>query len=193
MTFITDFADQAIVLPLALAIAICLLAQGWWRGAGVWILVIGATLAIILSLKLVFLACSRVFAPAGIRTPSGHAAAATIMAGGVATLLLRQRGVVLPVAATGFLVIGTTRFVLGAHSLPEIVVGGLVGLVGTVTLLWLTEPPPKHVNRCSIGVIVLVVLLVFHGMHLPAEGRIRSGSRYLAQMLGFCQAYQTRL
>ena len=58
MTFITDFADQAVILPLVLAIGIALLAQGWRRGAAAWALAVVATFAAMLALKLVFLACS---------------------------------------------------------------------------------------------------------------------------------------
>ena len=66
-----------IVLPLVLALAIALAAQGWWRGALVWLGVIGATFSVMLALKLTFLACTPVFRPMDIRSPSGHVAAAT--------------------------------------------------------------------------------------------------------------------
>jgi hypothetical protein len=33
VTFLTDFADQAVILPIAFAVGVALLAQGWRRGA----------------------------------------------------------------------------------------------------------------------------------------------------------------
>ena len=59
MSFITDFADQALILPLVLAVAVSLLLQGWRRGAGAWLLAVFMTFAVMVGLKLVFLACAR--------------------------------------------------------------------------------------------------------------------------------------
>ena len=36
MTFLTDFADQAVLLPVAAGVAIMLLLLGWRRGALAW-------------------------------------------------------------------------------------------------------------------------------------------------------------
>ena len=77
LRFLTDFADQAVVLPLVLAVALVLALQGWRRGAAAWLVAIGATFAVILVLKLVFLGCTPLFGPADMRSPSGHVAAAT--------------------------------------------------------------------------------------------------------------------
>ena len=142
MTFITDFADQAVILPLVLAIGIALLAQGWRRGAAAWLLAVVATFATMLALKLVFLACSASFGINDIRTPSGHVAAATVVAGGLAALLLRPRRAALPLAGLAAIVIGISRLVLGLHSLPEVALGALVGLMGAWALLLLAGPPP---------------------------------------------------
>ena len=58
MKFLTDFADQAVVLPLVFALAAVLAWQGWRRGALLWLATIGLTFSVILALKLVFLGCS---------------------------------------------------------------------------------------------------------------------------------------
>src|SRR5450432_1483592 len=57
MNFLTDFADQAVVLPVAVVVAIVLAVMGWRRGALVWLGVLGVTFGVILVLKLGFLAC----------------------------------------------------------------------------------------------------------------------------------------
>jgi membrane-associated phospholipid phosphatase len=188
--FITDFADQAVMLPLVATIAVALLVQGWWRGAAAWTLAVCATFGAMLALKIVFLACAYGFID--IRTPSGHVAAATLVAGGLAGLLVRRRATVVPLAALAALIIGVSRLVLGAHSVPEVVVGAMVGLAGAVTLQWLAGPPPPRFNVRRIGGVALLVVVIFHGLHLPAEAEIRANAWRIAQMLGVCRVDQAR-
>ena len=186
MIFLTDFADQAVVLPVVLAVAIALSAQGWRRGAVVWLAVVFATFGLMLALKLAFLACSPLFGTADLRSPSGHVAAATVVAGGLAALLTRRRLGVLPVAALAALVIGISRVVLGMHSLPEVALGALVGLAGAAALLTLAGPPPT-LKPSRLFAVVVIVAAVFHGLHLPAEAAIRHTAFRAAQYLEVCR------
>jgi len=186
MRFLTDFADQAVVLPVVLAVAIMLLLQGWRRGALVWLAVVGTTFATMLALKVVFLACPPVFHSADIRSPSGHVAAAAVVAGGLTALLTGRRNSILPVAIFAALVIGLSRLVLGLHSLPEIALGALVGLAGATALLAFAGPPPALRPGRLFAVVVLVALL-FHGLHLPAEAAIRHTAYRAAQFLSVCR------
>ena len=193
MTFLTDFADQAVILPIVLAIGIALLAQGWRRGAAAWALVVAATFATILALKLVFLACSASFGTADIRTPSGHVAAAAVVAGGLAALLVRRRAAVLPLAALAAIVIGISRLALGLHSPAEVGIGGAVGLAGAWALLVLAGPPPQRLDARRVAVIAAAVAVIFHGLHLPAEAHIRSTAWRFAHVLAVCQSDEVRL
>ena len=193
MIFLTDFADQAVILPLAIAIGVALLSQGWRRGAAAWVAAIIATLAAMLALKVLFLACWETFGTTDVRTPSGHVAAATVVAGGLAALLLRWRHAALPVAALAATVIGLSRFALGMHSAEEVAIGAGVGLVGAWTLLLLAGRPPPELDGRRIAVIALAVALLFHGLHLPAEAHIRGTAWRLAHMLSVCQSSEVRL
>ena len=193
MTFLTDFADQAVILPTVVAIAIALLAQGWRRGAAAWALVVVATFAAVLTLKLLFLACATSFATGDIRTPSGHVAAATVVAGGLAALLLRRRSAALPLAALVAIVIGISRLALGLHSPAEVVIGAGVGLAGAAALLVLAGRPPEGLGVRRIAVIAAVVAVLFHGLHLPAEAHIRSTAWRFAHLLAVCQSDEMRL
>lgn len=56
MVFLTDFADQAVMLPLALAVAIALAVMGWRRGAMVWLGIVCGTFGLMLGLKFIFMA-----------------------------------------------------------------------------------------------------------------------------------------
>jgi membrane-associated phospholipid phosphatase len=186
MRFLTDFADQAVLLPVVLAIALMLTLQGWRRGALAWLAVVGITFALMLVLKLVFLACPPVFGPFDIHSPSGHVAAATVVAGGLAALITHRRASILPIAALAALVIGVSRLVLGMHTLPEVILGGCVGLGGAAALLTLAGPPAGLRPARLVAVVVLVAAL-FHGMHLPAEAAIRHTAFNAARLFSVCQ------
>lgn len=186
MRFLTDFADQAVVLPLVFAVAIALAAQGWRRGAVVWLGVVFATFAAMLALKLVCLACGPLFGPMDIRSPSGHVAAATVVSGGLAALLFRSRTTILPVAALAGAVIGLSRLMLGMHSLAEVVLGAAVGLGGAAALLHLAGPVPR-LKPGRLAAIVLIVATLFHGLHLPAEAAIRHTAFRAARLFAVCR------
>jgi len=184
--YLTDFADQAVILPVVLAIAIALAVQGWRRGALIWLIVVGATFSATLTFKLVFLACSPLFGPMDIHSPSGHVAAATVVGGGLAAMIFRQRASILPVALLAAVVIGVSRLVLGMHSFPEVVVGAFIGLAGAVAMLRFAGPPPQLRVAPLIAVIVVVAAL-FHGLHLPAEAAIRHTAFRAAQYIPACR------
>jgi membrane-associated phospholipid phosphatase len=186
MMFLTNFADQAVMLPVVFTIATVLAMQGWWRGALVWLGVVFVTFGLMLILKLVFLACPPLFGPTTIHSPSGHVAAATVVAGGLAALLTRRRASILPVAVLAAVAIGVSRVALGMHSLPEVALGALVGLAGATALLTLAGAPPTLRSGRLLGVVVVVAAL-FHGMHLPAEAAIRHTAIRAARLLSVCQ------
>ena len=188
MIFLTDFADQAVILPVVVAISITLLAQRWPRGAAAWVLAIVVTFAAMLVLKLVFLACSTNLGTDAIRTPSGHVAAATVIAGGLAGLLLQGRAIAMLLAALAALIIGISRLVLGMHSPAEVIIGACVGLAGACLLLKLAGPRPTRLDARRVAVIAAIVALIFHGLHLPAEAHIRLAAWRVTQFLGVCQA-----
>src|SRR6267142_1179921 len=87
---VTDFGDQAVVLPLAVGIALIFALSGWRRGALAWTAAIGSTLGLILFLKLRFFACDHLLTEARPGNPSGHTAAATALYGGVLAITMRS-------------------------------------------------------------------------------------------------------
>lgn len=189
MQFLTDFADQAVVLPVVLAIGLVLLAQRWWRGAAAWAATVVATFAVMLALKILLIPCGT----AAIHTPSGHVAAATFVTGGLAAMLRCRRGIVVPVVLLAAVVIGASRLVLGLHTWPEVVIGALVGMAGAMAMQRLAGPPPPSIDARRLVLITLAVALVFHGLHLPAEAEIRGTAWRLANLLDVCRGTQARL
>ena len=185
MNFLTNFADEAVVLPLALAVGVVLLLLGWRRGAAAWMVGVGGTLALMLVLKVAGWACG----PPLWRTPSGHAAAAAVVCGGLALIVVRRdrpyRAVFIAVLAAA--VIGASRLLLGAHSLPEVVVGGAVGIAGASLLARLAGPPPQGLRARWVAAVVVAVLVLFHGSRLPAEAHIGGLAFRLAHHFRVCR------
>jgi len=185
VNFLTDFADEAVVLPLALAVGVALLVLGWRRGAVAWLLAVGGTLALVLLLKVAGWACG----PPLWRTPSGHAAAAAVVCGGLALLVVRRdcphRALLIAVFAAA--VVGTSRLLLGAHSFPEVLVGGAVGIAGASLLARLAGPPPQGLRARWVAAVVVAVLVLFHGTRLPAEAHIGGLAFRLAHHFQVCR------
>ena len=186
MRYLTDFADQAVILPLVLAVAVALAAQGWLRGAFIWLMVVGTTFVATLVAKLTFLACSPLFGPLDIHSPSGHVAAATVVAGGLAVMLTRRQVSILPAALLAAIVIGFSRLVLGMHSLPEVCIGALIGLAGAAAMMRFAGRPPQLRLLPLFGAVVVVAML-FHGLHLPAEAAIRHTAFRAAYFIPACR------
>ena len=176
MTFLTDFADQAVILPVVVAIAAVLAMLGWWRGAISWLFAVGTTFGAVLGLKLGFLACGPVFGPWSLHSPSGHTAAAAMVAGGLAALATGRRHVALPVAILAAGVIGATRVGLGFHSVPEACLGGALGVAGAALLPGLAARQRAR-RPVSLLVAAAVVAAMMHGLRLPAEAAIWRASQ----------------
>jgi membrane-associated phospholipid phosphatase len=184
VNYFTDFADQAVLLPLAFVVAGCLGISGWWRGAGAWLLGVGATLIVMLILKVGFIACS---GDPLLRSPSGHTAAAAVVCGSLVVVLGGNRRFALPVALLAALLIGGSRLELGVHSWLEVVVGAAAGLGGAALTARYAGPMPRFQrNRIVLAAVLVVVLL--HGMHLPAEAHIRDIAGRIALYLPACRA-----
>jgi membrane-associated phospholipid phosphatase len=187
MNFLTDFADQAVVLPIVLAVALVLAVLGWWRGALAWLAAIGMTFVAILVLKLGFMACEPVFGPWALRSPSGHTAAAAVVAGGLAALLSGRILIVLSVAALAAASVGATRVVLGLHSVPEVVLAAVVGIAGAAGLSWLAGSPPMR-RPVPLLAVAAALAVLLHGARLPAEGAIWRASQGALNFVPACRA-----
>ncbi len=54
------------------------------------------------------------------------------------------------------------------------------------------EPPPT-LNVRRVALTAIVTMLVFHGLHFPAEAHIRSTAFRIARILAVCQSDDLRL
>jgi membrane-associated phospholipid phosphatase len=182
MRYLTDFADQAVVLPMIAIVAVMLGVLGWRRGALAWLGAVGVSFAGVLVLKLVCLTCGPELGLTGLRSPSGHTAAAAVIAGGIAVVMGQGGRRAAVIAGVAALLIGGTRVVLGLHTLPEVATGGALGVLGVVGFAALAGRPPVLAVRWLFAAVVAVALLL-HGQHLDAETQIRT----VAFGLAFCR------
>lgn len=116
--------------------------------------------------------------------------------GGIAALLMKQiqlgtRSWALATLATALgmaVLIGVTRVQLHAHSLSEVAVAMGVGTAGALAFARLSGR--ELVRRSGVPVMAgaLLVIVLFHGRHLPAEAMIQGASAdLLRQWIGACQ------
>ena len=188
---VTDLADQAIAVPLICLVAAALLVQRRWALAGTWLLAMGAVSGSVLVLKVTASACGWRVPLLGpgqldLHSPSGHTAAAAAIAGGLAALIIPgHRRVVLAVSFAAGLVIGTSRLLLGVHSVAEVITGGIIGMSGALLLSYLFGR--VRFRAAPVLLAVLLAVVVFHGQHLPAEAVIQGrGAMLLRTMLPVC-------
>jgi membrane-associated phospholipid phosphatase len=182
--YITDFGDQAVVLPLAIAIALLFALSEWRRGAFAWTAAIGGTLGLILFMKLSFLACAHLVPEARLRSPSGHTAAAAVVYGGLIAMVIRStwdnKRWALPctvvIAALVAVIFGASRVILGLHSIAEVLVGGAIGVGGAVSYVVLAGTPVGTVRILRVVPVSLLAVIMLHGFHMPAEAAIKSAA-----------------
>ncbi len=183
MNFLTDFADQAVILPVAAITALVLAVAGWWRGAIVWSVAVGGTLVAMMVLKLGSTACGHLLPFQGLRSPSGHTAAAGAVYGGLLAICAERvtghARWTLPCAAGVAVAIGLSRLALGVHTVPEVLLGGAVGVAGALTLTWQGGLPPSRLRLAPLALLALAVMAVFHGLHLPAEAALRHNASHI--------------
>lgn len=174
--FVTNFADQAVLVPSAIAVAIGFSLAGWHRGALAWSGVLACTWISILVLKLTYLIGGSLWVE-GLHSPSGHTAGAAAAAGGFFGLIVRRRGGgwlwTLPISAGLAVAIGMSRLALHVHTSLDVLVAGVVGVLGAVTVVVLAGPPPQRLRLSPIITALTVMILLLHGSQAPSEVAIR--------------------
>lgn len=206
MFFVTDFADAAVILPVALTVAVLLALLDWRRGALGWSAGVMAALAAVLLGKLALFACSG-GSHALLRSPSGHTASAAVVYGGALALPASRivahaerawvwSSLILATLFGGLaaVVIGASRLLLGVHSVDDVLTGGGCGVIGLWLMLWLTGPmPPRLVRRqpltATLGMMLIgAIVLLLHGERLPIEPMLHVIGLRLHVMVPRCVA-----
>jgi len=179
---ITDFGDLAILLPLVAVVTAWLIALRqprtvlWWLGA---VAICMSTTAV---LKIYFYACPPL---TDLHSPSGHTSLSTLVYGALTLAVAMivsgwKRAAVLMAGAAFIAAIGVSRILVLAHSVPEVVLGSLIG-IGALALFayrfWPRRPSEPRVQAMLITSMALMVML--NGQELRAEGLFQAVGLYL--------------
>ena len=174
--FVTDFADQAVLVPSAIVVAIGFGAAGWHRGALAWSGVLAGAWVSILLLKLACLLYDPLWAE-GLHSPSGHTAGAAAAAGGFFGLVVRRRGGdwrwTVPISAGLATVIGLSRLALHVHTGLDVLVAGVAGVGSAMVLVMLAGAPPPTLRLSPIITALAAMILLLHGSQASAEATIQ--------------------
>jgi membrane-associated phospholipid phosphatase len=184
-TFITDFGDSAVTMPLAALTMLLLIVLRRPRLALDWAACIAVCLGAIAAVKLLLAGCSHRIAVPCVASPSGHAALGAVVYGGFALLLAGplgpvERRAVYTAAALLILAIAGSRVVLQVHSLAETALGLGAGLAAVAAFrAVLAAGPPVRLPVAWLCGGALLSIVVMHGTRWPTEfaihGLARSG------------------
>jgi membrane-associated phospholipid phosphatase len=177
-SFITDFGDSAVTVPLALLTLVFLVAAGQQRPAFGWLLTVGGCAVAIAMLKLAFGACGPRLPIATITSPSGHTAMSAAVYGSLALLIganLPPPGrIALNIGAwLAIATIALSRVVLHEHTPAEILVGLIVG--GAAIAISRAIVGPEKPVALPLGWLILAgiaVIAIMHGTRWAIEPRL---------------------
>ncbi len=182
MSFLTNFGDAAILLPLAAAILAWLVVGKSYRAALWWLAALALCGGGIALLKVYFVAC---VTPGPLQSPSGHSGLSALVYGALAALLATRVEGWRRIAAPGLgalLVAGiaVSRVLLHAHTPPDVVVGLLIGFAALA--VFLVGSAGRLAPMASIRPLLLAAIAfiaVLHGDKLHAEALLHAVGVYL--------------
>lgn len=188
LTLVTDLGDSGLLGALVLTLSAYLASQGRKKEAliflGVWM---GTGIAIAL-LKVLTMGCGSLLWQHGIRSPSGHAAMSFAVYGMLGALLARQcsKSLHLSIQLSTIIIalcVAVSRVLLKHHTAGEVVIGAVVGALAFYTGQRFL-PKGGEIKKGSKGVIVITLLVVIlaHGAHLPAEQIIQLLASYFRKI-----------
>jgi membrane-associated phospholipid phosphatase len=171
--YIVDLGDVSVALPIAAILITWLCGHGRWR-TGIWcaFAVLGCG-AIILFLKLAFFAGDLRLPGLGLQNPSGHSAVGAVVYGSLAWIVSREmpglRGrVLLFLGCADVVAIGTSLYVMGAHTLPDVVAGLTLGGACAAAFAWLgcRDDASMSGTPARLLLVIAIAALSLQGLHL---------------------------
>jgi membrane-associated phospholipid phosphatase len=191
LRWITDSGDSGVTLPLVLLLGALLWFAESHRAAWLLVRALLVCVALLTTLKLIFLSCGHVFA-LGIESPSGHACLTAFVYGAIAIVVWAQPRPALRILAVALatliiVLVAVTRVLLGAHTPQEVALGGLAGLL---TLVVFARPylAMKHatIRMRHVAIVLGTAFAITYGTVLPAERYLRGYVPWL--QIGVCRA-----
>lgn len=172
---ITNLGGAGLTLPLALAIALWLAAGYSWRMAASWLLLMGASVALVTVTKVAFLGWGVGVRQLDFTGVSGHAmlsaavypVAFFLMLQGVRTRL-RIAGVLVGLAVG--VAVACSRVVLDAHSPSEAITGCIIGaLTALVFVRYWWNAQSGRLSASAVTVSLAALTFVMHDVRVPTH------------------------
>ena len=191
-SFITDFGDTAVTLPLAALMLGFLVIARRARLALVWVLAIVGCAGVIGVLKLMLDACGNpALSAAGLASPSGHTAMSAAVYGGFAAVVGAQlprpgRIALMPGAIMLIVAIPVSRVVLHLHSRIEVAAGLMVGLMALACIAAAVLVRRERLPVFWLAGAAMILMLVFYGERWPAEQAIHHIAGWLEILRPWC-------
>jgi membrane-associated phospholipid phosphatase len=197
MSHIGNLGHSAILFPASLVFFGCLL----WFGRRVDAIAfgVGLTVCLLTTLvaKLAFHACESEMPTFGIESPSGHASFSAVFYGCVALIVAAERPIwqrtgIYAGTALFVILVGVSRVVVQAHTLPDVIAGAFIGMIAILVFQILRGPSrpfviPFRVMAFAIPAsAVLVTAILVFARHWTPENLIESGALRLDHLLNLC-------
>jgi hypothetical protein len=191
---ITDVGDSASLTGIVGACSIYLFSRKSGRGAAFLIGAFLMTAMLIALFKIGFMGC-RSHHLLGIRSPSGHTACSTAVFLACAMLMrsqLPENRRFLPLILLTLLILGiaVSRVWLEYHSVAEVVLGLLTGIlgIGLARFLVLRSHAVGAFDAYAFALWGVVAGIIMHGTHLPVEEFLHTFAYHLRGHIPFCGA-----
>ncbi len=168
MQAVSNFGDIAVLLPASLGLIAFLSWIGWRLDAAAYATAVAVCLTAALLAKLALAACGGNHPLFAVESPSGHAAFGAAFYGCLAVLLGAGRAIGWRLALYGgaaalSLAIGASRVALEAHTVPEVVVGVLIG-AAAIALFVALRVSPKRLELSSRTVVQMSPFAVLYAL-----------------------------
>ena len=197
MSHIGHLGHSAILFPASLILFFCLLWFGRHADARAFGAALIACLLATLVAKLAFHACGSEIPAFGIESPSGHASFSAVFYGCLALLVaagrpLWQRTTIYAGTAMFVLLVGASRVVVEAHTLPDVIAGALIGMLAIAAFQALRGPSRPLVvpyRTLALGIpasAILAVTILAFARHWTPEGLIEIAGLRLYRLFGVC-------
>lgn len=175
---ITNFADQAVILPLTAVVAVVLFLKWRW-GSYIWCLCVATTLLLTVALKLaLYILVSFLPFSIGMRSPSSHVAMGAIVYGIIISLIIGRGyatfNITLISSTIVAIILASTRLMLEVHTKLEVIIGMIIGVIGAVTFTVLANRYPRKISPGYLAVATMMVALIFHGFIFHGEDVIKN-------------------
>ena len=199
MSHIGHLGHSAILFPASLVFFICLLWLDRHADARAFGAALFACLLATLVAKLAFHACGSEIPAFGIESPSGHASFSAVFYGCLALIVaagrpLWQRTGIYVGAALFVLLVGVSRVVVEAHTLPDVIAGTSIGMLAILVFQALRGPsqllviPHRALTLSIPASAVLALTILIFARHWTPEGLIEIVGLRLDRFFGVCMA-----